>query len=493
MNAATSTTRSSRAIPLLVKDGLDDHLFQTLSSLLSNTRVEVVDSVFEAIHVTGSTPVGRPISSVILSEKMRFEYRDVINAFKIVDPVAQLVLILEDGDPAKVEEARMAGFASAFTLPSQSSELNHLITGTLPDQQDSKRATRTEHAPADQRASREDGSRRRKLIEAERAERALGRSRQLNEERKKLKASDTNPPSTDVSGNEPDEREIDLIRAMVERGQVVGQALKLIERRTGLERIEFLSIRRSNSGALSADEIALLNHGSVVAVESERGTLGHLATDKDDSQSILEPWGDWLAQWLLLDQQTEELEQMAWTDHLTGAGNRRALERVLESALARAHREDHAVTVMCFDIDDFKQYNDRFGHEAGDNVLCETVQLLNSAIRSGDHVFRVGGDEFVVVFADPSGPKGSSAPPLESIEVIAKRFQEQVSRHPFPQIGEDAPGRLSISAGLVTYPVDGQTTRELLSKADKLALRSKRSGKNVITFGPSRDETDEPA
>lgn len=487
MNAAPGTTRSSRSIPLLVRDGLDDQLFETLSSLLSNSRLEVVDSVFEAIHVTGSTPVGRPISSVILSERMRFEHRDVINAFKIVDPVAQLILILDEGDPTKAEEARMAGFASAFTLPSQSAELNRLVTGMSLDQPAPETTTESGQAEDEPRVSHDESDRRRDLVEAERAERALERSRRLNEERKKLHASDPKPARPSAQGSEPDEKEIDLIRAMAERGQVVGQALKLIQSRTGLERVEFMSMKRCNSGALSADEIELLNKGSVVAVESVRGTLGHLASEEVGQQAVLEPWGDWLAQWLLLDLQTEELEQMAWTDHLTGAGNRRALERVLESALARAHREDHAVTVMCFDIDDFKQYNDRFGHEAGDNVLCETVQLLNSAIRGGDHVFRVGGDEFVVVFADPSGPKNSSTPPLESIEVIAKRFQEQVSRHPFPQIGEDAPGRLSISAGLVTYPIDGQTTRELLSKADKLALRSKRSGKNVITFGPSGD------
>jgi diguanylate cyclase (GGDEF)-like protein len=143
---------------------------------------------------------------------------------------------------------------------------------------------------------------------------------------------------------------------------------------------------------------------------------------------------------------------------------------------------------MVFDIDNFKSYNDNFGHEAGDEVLRETVLLLNSVIRQGDRVCRIGGDEFAVVFADPEGPRkpdlrGAGAMP-ESVEAIAKRFQDQICKMRFPKLGEQAPGPLSISAGLATFPWDGSDPVALLRHADQLALESKRRGKNAITLGP---------
>ena len=95
---------------------------------------------------------------------------------------------------------------------------------------------------------------------------------------------------------------------------------------------------------------------------------------------------------------------------------------------------------MVFDIDDFKHYNDDFGHAAGDDVLAETVKLLNSVIRAGDRVFRIGGDEFVVVFADPEGPRELGSHHPRTVETIANRFQDQITRMKFPKLGLDAPG-----------------------------------------------------
>jgi diguanylate cyclase (GGDEF)-like protein len=139
---------------------------------------------------------------------------------------------------------------------------------------------------------------------------------------------------------------------------------------------------------------------------------------------------------------------------------------------------------MVFDLDNFKQYNDQFGHDAGDLVLTETVRLLKSVIRQGDRVCRIGGDEFVVVFADLEGPREVGSAHPETIENIACRFQEQIWRMRFPKLGMEAPGSLSISAGLATFPWDGDDPDSLLRHADALALESKRRGKNVITFGP---------
>lgn len=203
-----------------------------------------------------------------------------------------------------------------------------------------------------------------------------------------------------------------------------------------------------------------------------------------------------LAPWLAIREQFQRLRLAAYSDPLTGAWNRRYFDQFLSGAMAAARDQRHNVTILVFDIDNFKSYNDRFGHEAGDEVLRETVELLRSVIRRGDHVFRIGGDEFVVIFADSRGARtgqtarpgtpggGSSSGAMESVETIAQRFRECVSTMRFPQLGLDAPGTVSISAGVATFPWDGHDMRSLLAHADQLALQSKRSGKNTITFGP---------
>ena len=165
------------------------------------------------------------------------------------------------------------------------------------------------------------------------------------------------------------------------------------------------------------------------------------------------------------------------------AGNS-ALEQILDTVLESAREELAAVTVMCFDIDDFKRYKDRFGHEAGDHVLRETVRLLRSVIRRGDHVFRVGGRVRGGVRGS-IGTKVAGLAATDSIEKIAERFQQQVGSLRLPQIGVDAKETLSISAGLVTYPWDGRTTREP-DRGGPSGAQEQRSGKNVITFAEDR-------
>ncbi|MHC4763748.1 MAG: GGDEF domain-containing protein [Planctomycetota bacterium] len=198
----------------------------------------------------------------------------------------------------------------------------------------------------------------------------------------------------------------------------------------------------------------------------------------------LRPWAAWLARWLALDHGYREYRTLAFQDELTGAGNRRFYEVFMKKIIRHAARQRRTLTVLVFDIDDFKRYNDEFGHDAGDEVLRETVRLLNSVIRAGDRVCRIGGDEFVVIFADPEGPREPDSNPPETVEEIAGRFQDQICQMKFPKLGLDAPGTLSISGGLATYPWDGADPESLLRHADQLALQSKQKGKNVITLGP---------
>lgn len=229
----------------------------------------------------------------------------------------------------------------------------------------------------------------------------------------------------------------------------------------------------------------LLNTPSETTVEVRwRDRLfGHLSAPGVDP-SRLASHAAWLASWLRFNEQQAELRRAAFTDPLTGAWNRRYFDRFLPAAIERAKTSRATVTVLMFDIDDFKRFNEKYGHGAGDEILVQTVKLLRSVIRPSDRVFRLGGDEFVVVFHEPHGPRQKGSKPPESVFAISQRFQKQICEHRFPKLAEEAPGTLTISGGLATYPWDGRDADELLERADQLAAESKRLGKNAITLGP---------
>lgn len=219
-----------------------------------------------------------------------------------------------------------------------------------------------------------------------------------------------------------------------------------------------------------------------VEVSADGRRFGWLIGDASSSEALADH-AAWLGAWLLLQEHVRRAHQEAEADALTGAFNRRYFDRFLAEAIedAKAHRR--TVTILYFDIDDLKRFNDSFGHQAGDEILRETVRLLRSVIRPSDRVCRIGGDEFVVIFHEPGGPREPNSKPPESIHAIAQRFQEQIRAHRFPKLAEGAPGRLTISGGLATFPWDGRTAEDLLRVADQLTLQSKRRGKNVIIIG----------
>lgn len=220
-----------------------------------------------------------------------------------------------------------------------------------------------------------------------------------------------------------------------------------------------------------------------VPVVWEGATFGHLVPSRGSGEA-LRSHAAWLGAWLRARDQHAQLKAAAFTDSLTGAWNRRYFDRFLATAIDRARAARRHVSVLLFDIDDFKTYNDRYGHDAGDDILRETVRLLGSVIRPGDRVCRVGGDEFAVVFDDAEGPRQEGSRHPTDVFAIARRFQQQILRHRFPKLLECAPGTLTISGGLAAYPWDGLTPEDLLRRADLLAMTSKKQGKNAITMGP---------
>jgi len=179
---------------------------------------------------------------------------------------------------------------------------------------------------------------------------------------------------------------------------------------------------------------------------------------------------------------TESLHQLAITDHLTGAFNRRYFYEATDRILSLVAAKGSHASLLLYDIDDFKSYNDTYGHAAGDEILRATAALMKQITRRHDIVARIGGDEFAVLFWDAQEPRLPGSRPLESAYDLAQRFLSAVRSHRFPSLGPDAVGKLTISGGLADFPADGQTCRELLRSADQALRAAKASGKGAIRF-----------
>ena len=179
---------------------------------------------------------------------------------------------------------------------------------------------------------------------------------------------------------------------------------------------------------------------------------------------------------------TESLHRLAVIDHLTEAYNRRYFYHLTDHILLRAARRNLRASLLLFDIDDFKHYNDTYGHASGDDILKQIANLMKGVTRSHDIVARIGGDEFAVLFWDAGQPRTPGSRMPENAFVLANRFRKAVENHAFPSLGPEAVGMLTISGGLAMFGRDGKTCRELLRKADEALRTSKRTGKNSITL-----------
>ncbi|MEM8758275.1 MAG: GGDEF domain-containing protein [Planctomycetota bacterium] len=281
--------------------------------------------------------------------------------------------------------------------------------------------------------------------------------------------SDRDLPVVDGAGTDHAAGDDVLVAALLGGRDLVEPAMGLIRARSGRPDAEFVAAGDGRAAPPAGHDVAW---GDAL--------FGWLVADE---HAGLADAARWLAGWLALADQQRRLRLESMTDAVSGAWNRRYFDRFLEAAIPHARAKRHKLTVLVFDIDNFKSFNDRFGHEAGDVILSETVALMRSMTRPSDRICRIGGDEFAVVFYEPEGPRDKHSDHPEDFEVVAERFQRAVLEQRFPRLGIELPGELTISGGLATFPWDGQSAEELLRCADLRALESKRSGKNTITFG----------
>ena len=166
-----------------------------------------------------------------------------------------------------------------------------------------------------------------------------------------------------------------------------------------------------------------------------------------------------------------ELQVLASSDHLTGLPNRMALFELVDKELARAGRSGQKVGVILVDLDSFKQINDNYGHDRGDQVLCEFASRVSRILRKGDSVFRLGGDEFTVIVPDLTEP--------ESLVTVAEKILGTLS---FPIELEGFHCQMSTSMGISQFPDDGDSVHSLLKHADIALYEAKNQGRNRFVW-----------
>lgn len=286
-----------------------------------------------------------------------------------------------------------------------------------------------------------------------------------------VEADDASMPEDQAGGESLGD--VDLVEAILTgAGELRDMAMRIVASRSGIDGI-----------AWAGDQEAAPAGNVVAPIEYRGQSYGVLHAPPPATTEDLSRWTGWLSRWLALNGQVDQLRDLSMRDGLTNAWNRRYFNRFLQRILDWAEKERSQVTLLVFDIDDFKIYNDRYGHAAGDEILLETARLMKSVVREHDVVARIGGDEFAVIFWDAHGRRRADSKHPQDVLAAARRFQKAICGHRFPKLLEETPGTLTISGGLASFPWDGRTPEDLLAKADEMALQSKRQGKNAITLG----------
>ncbi|HEX8775735.1 MAG TPA: diguanylate cyclase [Pyrinomonadaceae bacterium] len=167
-------------------------------------------------------------------------------------------------------------------------------------------------------------------------------------------------------------------------------------------------------------------------------------------------------------------EEQAFTDHLTGLANRRRFERQLEREVTRTLRYGRPFCLLLLDIDHFKQVNDNYGHEAGDEAIRRLAKTLQAGTRGIDSAARIGGEEFAVLLTETGFEGGAE---------VAERLRQAIRQDEIPTVG-----RITASFGVAEFPSCAPTGRELLTVADAAMYEAKRQGRDRVERARSHAE-----
>ena len=171
----------------------------------------------------------------------------------------------------------------------------------------------------------------------------------------------------------------------------------------------------------------------------------------------------------------EKTRLLACTDGLTGLYNHRQFKQVFSEEMARTIRYRKPLSLVMFDVDDFKKFNDTYGHPNGDKVLARVAEILEASLRSCDTVFRYGGEEFIAILPETG---------IEEALIAAERARAGVEEGTRTALGDIADHGVTVSVGVATCPRDGKDADGLLMATDDLMYMAKKHGKNKVYHLP---------
>jgi len=229
---------------------------------------------------------------------------------------------------------------------------------------------------------------------------------------------------------------------------------------------------------------------AVIPIVVKNNTLGILIVSKSNlKQNITE---EEFAPLLLFANQVgiaienaklhKQTQELTIVDELTQLYNLRHFQRRLPTDMELARRYAHFLSLAMVDIDDFKHYNDTSGHLAGDRVLKQLSQILISNLRRTDAPFRYGGEEFAVILPATS---------REGALIILEKVRKEIEDFPFEYREKQPGGKVSVSIGIATYPIDTKNAEDLVNCADKALYQAKATGKNRMCLYKDLTETRE--
>lgn len=189
---------------------------------------------------------------------------------------------------------------------------------------------------------------------------------------------------------------------------------------------------------------------------------------KEDELEVIESLMDLFVFPLRNALQYKQAIEFALTDPLTGVGNRQSMDKSLQHEVETAQRYQQPLSILMLDIDFFKSFNDRFGHQTGDLVLRSVASMIKASIRNSDDVFRYGGEEFLVILHHTE---------LDQALLIAERIRSKVAKSNFINDGKDP---ITLSIGVAEF-IDG-TPQDLIKAADAALYDAKQGGRNQVRF-----------
>jgi diguanylate cyclase (GGDEF)-like protein/PAS domain S-box-containing protein len=211
---------------------------------------------------------------------------------------------------------------------------------------------------------------------------------------------------------------------------------------------------------ISACSLKLSNESEVLQVIAKN------ITQEKESQRVLDAY---MAELKTLN---EKLQLLSTTDELTQLNNIRRFKQRLQEEDERSRRYPNIYSVILFDVDNFKHYNDSHGHPAGDELLRTLGKILKEKTRATDFPARYGGEEFIILCPEVG---------CEDAINIAERYRKMIEAYPFNFAAEQPLGKVSVSIGVASWPEAGATPLDIVKAADQALYYSKKHGRNQTT------------